>query len=134
MSGLNAIEMSSLPRARRTCGYRRAERGPDRNGSEGARPAQGYGPSVARTENPGGGGEAGRLVGSPGAADSAQAGEGRRWHPGAWLARQALEPGVRTRVSPEGADSLSEALLGLRSYVCQREVGRVGPDRQSRHA
>src|SRR5437868_5005707 len=106
MSGLNAIEMSSLPRARRAYVYRGIEPGSDHDEPEGTGPAQGHGPGMAGTADARRGGSADGLVGSAGPAAPAQAGGARRCRSGAWPARPAVEPEVRGGVSPAGPGCL----------------------------
>src|SRR5271163_2658585 len=133
MSGLNAIEMSSLRVARRACVYRRAF-GPDSDESARAGPAQGHGPGVAGAADAGRGGAVGGPVSPPGPARAAQAGAVGRCGPGAWAAGQALEPAIGCQAAPQGADSLSTAVCRLRSDLCQREAGRARTDREPGHA
>src|SRR5690242_3225355 len=134
MSGLNAIEMSSLHTARRPCVYRRAKPGPDCDEPEGAGPAQDHGPGVAGAKVSGGGGSAGGPIGPPDPTDPTQAGAGRRCRPGAWPAGQAFEPAVQGTASPEGSGCLPAAVRRVRSYLCQREASRSRTGREPGHA
>src|SRR5437867_9288687 len=101
MSGLNAIEMSSLTQSRRTHAYRRADSGPDCDEPKGTGPAQGHGPGVAGAEDAVRGSSAGGPVGPPDPTDSAEPEGAGRCRPGPWSAGQAFEPEVPSRVSSE---------------------------------
>src|SRR4029077_3385754 len=130
MSGLNAIEMSSLTQSRRTYGYRRALPGPDCNESAGAGPPQGHGAGVAGAENAGRGSSVGGPVGPADPTDPAQARGTRRCVAGTWPPRQALQPEVPVGVSPQGAVGLSAAVRWLRSDLRRGETAGTGPGRE----
>src|SRR5258708_1664826 len=125
MSGLNAIEMSSLTASRRSHVYR-VQPGPDYDEPAGAGLAQGHGVGVAGTENPSRGSSVGGPVGPANPTYSAQAGSGWRYRAGAWPAREAVEPSLRSWVSAEGVGSVSTAVPWIRSHVCVREAGGIG--------
>src|SRR6266404_2175559 len=127
MSGLNAIEMSSLRPARRTYVYRVQRRRPDCYEPTGTRsltrPAFGSG----RTTHPSRGGAAVAAERPPGTAPAATSATRGRCRPGPRPARPALQPSQGCQAATEGSPDLPQGVPRLRPHLCRGETGRTGP-------
>ncbi len=134
MSGLNAIEMSSLPRSRRSHDYRRAydDRIP-MSQKERDRPQD---PARASCSGERTQAEAARLLGlspPPGAPPAAQAAKQAAMRPSSMACAASPPTAASTpRFAPAGPASLPPALCRLRPDLRQREAGRARAWRSAR--
>src|ERR1700719_3538300 len=133
MSGLNAIEMSSLPRARRSHDCCTFFRRPDRDEPTRTGSPQGSAERAGRPALP----SPSRPPAAPHPPASSPAGaalpSGRRRRPRSRPAGPAFQSAVRPPVPPARPPHVPETLPRLRADPGQREAGGLGPDRLPRH-
>src|SRR5579872_7392542 len=123
MSGLNAIEMSSLLRPRRNHVYRRTYPRPDTHEPEGTRCPHHPARRSTRRTHSGRGRTAARQKHPADTAYLATTPDRRRCRPRPRITGQTFQPPVRPPTPPGRPCRLPTTLCRLRTYLRQREVG-----------